>query len=232
MKKRWWLSLLLFAPALMAGSCSPTDFTVNTSSPSLSVARGASSTVQVNITPANGYNLPVILFLSGLPNGVTASFSSNSISPGTPSTLTISAASSADLVTSKGVTITGQGDGRTRTATLSLTTTGGITPPPPPGAPTITKFTATPSSLTAAGNVTLEWDVSGATGLEIDQGVGAVTPVTVGSKSVSVSATKTFTLTAKSGSAITTKSVDVTVGSVSLVPGVWDSTNWNEATWQ
>jgi hypothetical protein len=230
MNKRWLMGFFLVAPTLMAGSCKLTDFSVNTSSPSASVARGTGGTVQISIAPKDEFSLPVALSASDLPNGVTASFNPTTISPGTTSTLTLTASGSADLVTGKSVTITGQGDGRTHTAALKVTVTGGNTQQP--NAPTITKFTATPSSLTTAGNVTLEWDVTGATSLEINQGVGAVTPLTAGSKSVTVSATKSFTLTAKAGSATSTKSVDVTVGPPSSVPGVWDSTNWNQAVWQ
>jgi hypothetical protein len=224
------LWLLLCTPALMA--CPQPNFSIGSSPGSLSVAKGASRTSQISIAPENGFKASVALSASGLPSGVTASFSPTSIAPGATSTLTLSASGSAEVVTDKKIVISGDGGGLSRTASIIVVVTDGGTTPPPPGAPTITKFTATPSSLTAAGNVTLEWDVSGATTLEIDQGVGAVTPITTGSKSVTVSATKSFTLTAKAGSATTTKSVDVTVGSVSLVPGVWDSTNWNEATWQ
>jgi len=100
---------------------------------------------------------------------------------------------------------------------------------PTPGL-TINKFTATPTSLTAPGEVTLEWDVSGATQLEL--GGAAVTPLTQGSQKVSVTKTTTFTLKASNGSGTSSKSVDVTVGAAGLQPGVWDSSNWNEATWQ
>lgn len=99
--------------------------------------------------------------------------------------------------------------------------------------PIILTFAATPSSLSAAGNVELQWSVTGATSLEIDQGVGALTPLGAGSKSVSVEATKTFTLTAKNTDGTVTKTTDVTVGGPStLEGGVWDQGNWNETLWQ
>ncbi len=129
MKFRWSILIAPLIPALMAASCNPSDFSVSPSAPSLSVARGASATVQISITPANGYNLPVTLAASGLPNGATASFSPVSISPGTTATLTINASGSADLVTGKVVTITGQGDGKTKTTGLNLSITDGTTPP-------------------------------------------------------------------------------------------------------
>jgi hypothetical protein len=99
--------------------------------------------------------------------------------------------------------------------------------------PVIATFTATPSSLSAAGNIELQWSVTGATSLEIDQGVGAVTPLDAGSKSLTVDATKTFTLTAKNTDGTVTSTTDVTVGGpTTLEGGVWDQDNWNESLWQ
>jgi hypothetical protein len=70
---------------------------------------------------------------------------------------------------------------------------GAAASPSGQGAPVISSFTAIPASVTPGGSSTLQWDVSGATSLFIDQGVG---PVTGTSKRVSPSATTTYTLTA------------------------------------
>ena len=105
---------------------------------------------------------------------------------------------------------------------------GGIKKPP-----IILTFTATPSSLSAAGNVELQWSVTGATSLEINHGVGVVIPLDTGSKSLTVDATKTFTLTAKNADGTVTSTTDVTVGGpTTLEGGVWDQNNWNETLWQ
>jgi hypothetical protein len=73
--------------------------------------------------------------------------------------------------------------------------------------PVITTFTATPSSLSAAGSVELQWSVTGATSL--------------------------FTLTAKNTDGAVTSTTDVTVGGpTTLEGGVWDQDNWNESLWQ
>jgi hypothetical protein len=85
--------------------------------------------------------------------------------------------------------------------------------------PTINSFTATPSSLPAGGgSVTLAWNVNGATSLSIDQSVGAVTPATSGSKSVQVTSSTTFTLTAtgSSGNSTMTAAVTVAAGPVTI----------------
>jgi len=63
--------------------------------------------------------------------------------------------------------------------------------------PVIHLFEATPGNLAAGGGtVTLSWDVSGATGLSVDPGVGTVTPVTSGSLDVVVTEGTRFSLRA------------------------------------
>jgi uncharacterized protein YkwD len=78
-------------------------------------------------------------------------------------------------------------------------------------APVINSFTATPSAITAGQAVTLSWNVSGATTVSIDNGVGDVSKGT--SKAVSPSQTVTCTLTATNGVGSTTAMVTVTVAS-------------------
>jgi Bacterial Ig-like domain len=83
------------------------------------------------------------------------------------------------------------------------------TDPPSVAKATINSFTATPPSLPAGGgSVTLNWDVKDATKLSIDAGVGEVTG---SSKTVSVTSSKTFTLTAESKGGLVTKPAEVTV---------------------
>jgi hypothetical protein len=91
---------------------------------------------------------------------------------------------------------------------------------PTPSKPTINSFTATPPSLPAGGgSVTLQWDVKDATTLVIDNGVGAVTGT---SKTVSVTSSKTFTLTATNdgGSVTQSTSVSVAAGADTTPPTV------------
>jgi Carboxypeptidase regulatory-like domain len=78
--------------------------------------------------------------------------------------------------------------------------------------PVINSFTASPPSYPDGGGfVLLSWSVTGAATLSIDQGVGAVTPATVGSKTVLVSVTTTFTLTAMDSAGNTLATAMVTV---------------------
>ena len=115
-------------------------------------------------------------------------------------------------------------------ANFSKTLTLIVTPVSAGAKPVISSFTATPSTLPSGGNVLLVWNVTGATSLSVDQGVGVVTGLT--SKTVPVSSSKTFTLTATNASGSSAKTFDVTVGVPSLPSGVWDQSNWNVATWQ
>jgi hypothetical protein len=86
--------------------------------------------------------------------------------------------------------------------------------PPPPQAPTIVSFTATPATIHTGESSTLSWNVTNATSLTIDNGVGAVTGT---SKSVSPTQTTTYTLTATNTAGSRTATATVTI---QLVPPV------------
>lgn len=70
-------------------------------------------------------------------------------------------------------------------------------------------FTATPSSLTGPGNVTLTWATTNATNVSINNGIGVV--LSDGSRTVSVTDDTTFTLTATRGTQTDTCTVTVPV---------------------
>ncbi len=86
------------------------------------------------------------------------------------------------------------------------------TVPPPVSIPTINSFSASPSSIISGGSATLNFSVSNATSLSIDQGVGSVTGLN--SKTVSPSANTTYTLTATNGTGTVTAQTVVTVTAV------------------
>ena len=73
-----------------------TDFSLAVSSSSVTVQHGSSATVNVTISPLSGFNSAVVFGCTGLPDGVTCTFSPASVTPnGTPVTgvVTINAAS-------------------------------------------------------------------------------------------------------------------------------------------
>jgi hypothetical protein len=96
-------------------------FSLGVSPASLSLAQGASVTGTITVKPLNGFSGSVALAASGLPNGVTASFSPASTS-GT-STLTLTAGSSVALGNAT-VTITGTSGSLHSTATIAVTVAG------------------------------------------------------------------------------------------------------------
>jgi len=83
------------------------DFSIQTSSQSLSVIAGSSTNVQVSITALNGFSGTVSVAVSGLPAGVTVSPTSPfNVTTAAPQTVMLTASNSATLGT---VTITFQG---------------------------------------------------------------------------------------------------------------------------
>jgi len=111
-------------------SINPTtgNYTLSASPGSLSIMQGTSGTSTVTVTPQNGFSGSVSLSASGLPSGVTASFSPNPAMA--TSTLTLAASGTATTGTVT-VTITGTSGSLTNTTTIALTVT--VAPNFPPG---------------------------------------------------------------------------------------------------
>lgn len=110
------------------GATTTPDFSVGVSPSSVSVVRGASTTTTVTVTSTGGFNSAVTLSATGLPAGVTASFSPASVTPpangSSTATLTLTASASATLGSAV-VTVTGTSGSTTRSASLSLTVNSG-----------------------------------------------------------------------------------------------------------
>lgn len=83
------------------------DFLLSSSTASLSITQGRSAALTVGVTPRNGFESKVSLAATGLPAGVTATFSS----PNTAGTST--------------VTLKAAGSARPKTATVTVTATSG-----------------------------------------------------------------------------------------------------------
>lgn len=99
---------------------------------------------------------------------------------------------------------------------LLLTGCGGDDSSPPPVAmppaqmaPSIASFSASPQTVNAGQNATLNWVVTGAATLTVSPGIGTVTG---GSVSVAPSATTTYTLTATNAAGTATANTTVSVG--------------------
>jgi subtilase family serine protease len=193
----------------LAGSSSP-SFTLSASPSSVSVTQGGSSTSAITVTDVGGFSGSVTLQATGLPSGVTASFSPNPTS--STSTLTLTATSTATTGTAT-VTITGTSGSLTATTTISLTVTAASSP----------NFTisASPSSVSinqgSSGTSTITITSTGGfdsattlsasglpTGVTANFSTNPVTPPANGS------ASSTLTLTASSSATVGTATVTIT----------------------
>jgi hypothetical protein len=79
--------------------------------------------------------------------------------------------------------------------------------------PAIVAFTATPSVITAGQTATLMWNVTNATSVQIDQGVGSGLAV-AGTVTVAPAATTNYILTASNSAGSITNSATVTVSNI------------------
>ena len=118
-------------PALIAtlagGTTTTPDFTLSASPASLSIVAGANGTSTISVAGLNSFAGTVALSASGLPTGVTASFSPASTT--SASVLTVTAATTA-VAGSTTITVTGTSGALTHTTTIALTitaATGGAT---------------------------------------------------------------------------------------------------------
>lgn len=80
---------------------------------------------------------------------------------------------------------------------------------PPPSRPTILAFSIEPSTIQPGQSATLRWNVSGATSINIDQGIGHVSPTDTWK--VTPRDSTTYTLTATNQGELSTATATVTV---------------------
>jgi hypothetical protein len=86
----------LFASVAPAQNATTADFSLALSAQSATVARGAATSIMIDASGVGGFNSPVALSCTGLPAGISCSFSPATIAPGgsmAASTLTIAVAS-------------------------------------------------------------------------------------------------------------------------------------------
>jgi cardiolipin synthase len=193
-------------------SGSKAKFSVEPSSPSLTVNAGSSGTITVTTQGFDSFSSAVSLAASGLPTGVTASFNPSSIAaPGSgSSTLTLTVAGSAAAGTYT-LTITGSGGGVTSTAGVSLTITSNATPS--------FSLSANPAAVTVAdggtGSSTITATISGGFSSAISLSAsGMPAGVTAGFNPATIAApgsgSSALTFTAGSGAAAGLYSITIT----------------------
>lgn len=111
--------------SLTVNSTATPNYSLSLSPSSKSISQGSSSTITVTTNSVGGFSSPITLTASSLPSGVTASFSPNPVSPGSSSTLTLNASSTATIGTLT-LNINGVASPLSRSTPLSLTITPGI----------------------------------------------------------------------------------------------------------
>jgi Bacterial Ig-like domain len=200
----YWIKVLsvpLLALALVACPVDKITGIDATANPA-TIASGATSSLTATVSGTGAFNAGVNWsIVSGggsLSSNMGASVTYTAPSVTSSTTVQIKAAAAGDSSVFKTLTFT-------------------VQPATSTPKPTINAFSATPASLTAAGQVTLVWDVSDATSLSVDSGVGAVTGT---SKVVSVTSSTAFTLTATNANGSSTKTIEVTVASLPAPPTV------------
>jgi hypothetical protein len=120
-----WLSVSIVAGLVTGcGSSAPPaakpDFTLSASASTLTLTPGGSAqSITLSVTGENGFSGTVQVAISGLPTGVTASPASPSLTPGTPQTVSFTAAASAAAATAT-VQFTGTAGTLSHAASLSL----------------------------------------------------------------------------------------------------------------
>jgi sugar lactone lactonase YvrE len=97
----------------------PFDFQVSAPNGTLSMIAGESSNVPIGATVTRGSALPVLLSISGLPSGATATFNPSPLTPDGTSTLTVTTTGTVALG-SYSLTITGTSGSRVHSVMLPL----------------------------------------------------------------------------------------------------------------
>lgn len=187
------------------------DFALSASPTSLSITQGSSATSTISTSVSNGFNSSVALSISGLPSGVTASFSPASIAaPGSgSSTLTFTASSTATTGTFN-TTVSATGGGITHTTVIPVTVNAATSP----------NFTlsASPTSLSVAagssGTSTISTTVSGGFNSAVSLSAsGLPSGVTAAFNPTSIAApgsgSSTLTFTASSTAAAGTSTITI-----------------------
>ncbi len=114
-----------------------------------------------------------------------------------------------DSTTIYTLTATNESGSVTARAQVSVSENSLPEPPPVEAAPTIVIFEVDPVSLVAGNSATLLWNVTGATNISIDQGIGNV--AAAGAQEVTPKTTTVYTLTATNDAGTVTESLTLTV---------------------
>ena len=205
------------------GSAATGSFTLKPSASALSIAQGASGTDTITVTDVSPFTGSVTLAASGLPSGVTASFSAN---PTTGTSVVTFAASASATAGTSTVTITGTSGSLTAGTTIALTvtaaSTGSFTLKPSASTLSIAQGASGTDTITVTdvspftGSVTLAASglPSGVTASFSANPATATSVVTFLAGSTATAGTSTVTITGTSGTLTATTTISLTVTAV------------------
>src|SRR5215831_4944372 len=184
------------------------DFSLSASPGTVMISQGKSQTSTITVTPISGFTGSVNLAASGLPTGVTPSFSAN---PATSTSTLTFAASSTAATGSSTVTVTGTSGSLTHTTTITLSVSAVATPD--------FSLSASPATVPQGGSgkstITVT-PISGFTGAVNLAASGLPTGVTPSFSANPATSTSTLTFTASSTAATGSSTVTITGTSGSL----------------
>jgi subtilase family serine protease len=194
-------------------------YALSASPGSFSLTQGSTGTSTITITPQNGFTGNVSLSASGLPNGVTASFSPNPAISTSNLTLTATSAAATGAVN---VLVTGTSGSLTSTATLTLSvvTAGNFNLSASPGSLSLTRGSSGTSTITITpqngftGNVNLSASglPNGVTASFSPNPATSTSSLTLTANSTATTGTVSVTLTGTSGSLTNSTTLSLTVG--------------------
>jgi len=216
------------------------DFSLSTTPASQTVAAGSSTSYTASVAALNGFNSAVAFSVSGLPTGVTGSFSPTSVTGAGSSTLTI-ATSASTVVGTYNVTVTGVSGSLSHSVTVNLVVntagTGNFTIGVSPATQTVSagNVASYATTITATGGFTGTVALS-VTGLPTGSN-GILTPATVngsGSSTLNITTASSlaagsyaFTITGVSGSLTHSTSATLTVNANAANVLSWMGHSWD-----
>jgi hypothetical protein len=172
-----------------------------TTKPATTAPTIGSFTATPSTLPAGGGSVTLAWSVTGA-TALSISGGVGSVTPVTSGSIT------GTVNTTTTFTLTATNSEGMSTATATVTVAGAA-------GPTINSFTVTPATLTASGDVTVAWNVTGATSLTIggpNVSPDSATPVTSGSTQFTVPESAVFALFATNANGTTAKNAVVTVG--------------------
>jgi hypothetical protein len=214
------------------------DFSLTASPASQTVAVGNSATYAVAVSPVGSFSDPVTLSVSGLPAGVSASFSPNPTTGLTTLSLTTSAATPTGSFT---LTIFGTSGSLTHSATATLAT---VVPDfalaASPSSRSIATGGSTSYSLTIMGsggftgavNLSVGGLPTGASATFSPNPSSGTSTLSIATSSVTPGGTYALTITGVSGSITHTASVSLTISSGVTVTAPNTAVSWRATSTQ